>query len=400
MPMATCNFIRPNTTAISFYSITINSDTEEEEEYHTEDDRNIQYNTRRAPSIPLRSKRPADVSEGNIGSSSINEFEINECPQKRARKTVRYIDPPFHLTAAERLPPSHNVNCVTIESLLNNDKLQYMVQFNYMIDVSFVMNYIPASIRYKLRATFYHGLRHNRHEEEVYKAHAERQYPNIEIIKPFVPVPGTHHTKAMLLFYSDNTMQFILHTANLIARDWRNKTQGVFTTGILHRKSSDHLHSTCAFERDLQDYLSRYQNLEITRRVSQFDFSGVRGVVVASVPGSFSGQERNRWGHMRLRSVLRQQVELSQEAKESSKIIVQDTASDEHNLTVMVNSTMECPEPAVDLSTDAHNDITVVPIRLPYDLPLTPYDYRCDHVWLSDKWFPGLDDYGRELKTT
>lgn len=32
---------------------------------------------------------------------------------------------------------------------------------------------------------------------------------------------GTHHTKAMLLFYRDNTMQFVVHTANMIERDWR-----------------------------------------------------------------------------------------------------------------------------------------------------------------------------------
>ncbi|KAG0228508.1 tyrosyl-DNA phosphodiesterase 1 [Actinomortierella wolfii] len=109
----------------------------------------------------------------------------------------------------------------------------------------------------------------------------------------------------------------------MIPRDWRNKTQGVFTTGYLRKKSPDQLHRTCAFERDLQDYLARYQNLEVTRRISTFDFSGVKAVLVASVPGSFSGQEKNKWGHMRLRSVLRQQVELSQDAIEKSKIIVQ-----------------------------------------------------------------------------
>ncbi|KAG0259665.1 hypothetical protein DFQ27_003949 [Actinomortierella ambigua] len=332
-------------------------------------------------------------------------------------------------------------------------------------------------------------------------------------------------------------MQFVIHTANLIARDWRNKTQGVFSTGILHKKASEHLHSTCAFERDLQDYLSRYQNMVMTARVSQFDFSGVKGVLVASVPGSFSGQERNRWGHMRLRSVLRQQVELSQEARERSKIIIQissigslgpeatdwlrgefevslnahrnqtyggrgsgelaivyptventkayekqahylqallhkwkadesgreramphiktftrlnsqsdgdylswilltsanlskpawgfltkkgsldiksyelgvllypslfepphDSAWEEGSKTVMINSTQRCPQPVVDMSRYADKVLTVVPIRLPYDLPLTPYDRYRDHVWLSDKWFPGLDDYGKELQ--
>ena len=42
--------------------------------------------------------------------------------------------------------------------------------------------------------------------------------------------------------------------------------------------------------------------------------------------------------------------------------------------------------------------IGVVPIRLPYDLPLRKYDFAGgDHVWLVDKQFPGQDDFGTTL---
>lgn len=42
--------------------------------------------------------------------------------------------------------------------------------------------------------------------------------------------------------------------------------------------------------------------------------------------------------------------------------------------------------------------IGVVPVRLPYDLPLTKYDFvGGDHVWLVDKQFPGQDDFGNTL---
>lgn len=47
---------------------------------------------------------------------------------------------------------------------------------------------------------------------------------------------------------------------------------------------------------------------------------------------------------------------------------------------------------------DLHHTIGVVPIRLPYDLPLKKYDFtRGDHVWLADKQFPGQDDFGNTL---
>ncbi|KAF9319055.1 tyrosyl-DNA phosphodiesterase 1 [Podila horticola] len=128
----------------------------------------------------------------------------------------------------------------------------------------------------------------------------------------------------MLLFYRDNTMQFVVHTANMIERDWRNKTQAIFTTGRLVKKPHLTEQGSCAFERDLMEYLSKYNHhQEISARISQYDFTGVKGVLVGSVPGKFSGAEKNKWGHMRLRSVLRQQVEISKAYIANSKIICQ-----------------------------------------------------------------------------
>ena len=83
-----------------------------------------------------------------------------------------------------------------------------------------------------------------------------------------------------------------------------------------------------------------------------------------------------------------------------------------------MNSTMDdpYPEPQIarsDIDTGNKNPdelpdgdlggysdaIGVVPIRLPYDLPLTKYNFEMgDQVWLSDKFFPGQDDYGETLE--
>jgi tyrosyl-DNA phosphodiesterase 1 len=37
---------------------------------------------------------------------------------------------------------------------------------------------------------------------------------------PYVEQWGTHHTKAMFLFYKDKSLRIIIHTANLISQDW------------------------------------------------------------------------------------------------------------------------------------------------------------------------------------
>ncbi|KAF9298861.1 tyrosyl-DNA phosphodiesterase 1 [Mortierella antarctica] len=367
----------------------------------------------------------------------------------------------------------------------------------------------------------------------------------------------------------------------MIERDWRNKTQAIFTTGRLSKKPHLTGQGTCAFERDLLEYMSKYNHhQEISARISQYDFTGVKGVLVGSVPGKFSGAEKNKWGHMRLRSVLRQQVEISKECIANSKIICQissvgslgknsqdwlrgefemslnahrhsnymasnkadfcvvfptaedvrtsyegwsmggslpfketsyikqahylnpllhswqatksgrdramphiktftrvscmegadviswfmltsanlskpawgvlkdgaisiqsyelgvlvfpslfevgfpgiqeprsepvssassraSSVADEHDVHVcMLNATVSNPRPRLphglsssrsSSSQDALDASGVVPIRLPYDLPLKPYNFPTDHVWLSDKFFPGQDDYGDTL---
>ncbi|KAF9940114.1 hypothetical protein BGZ67_008293 [Mortierella alpina] len=309
----------------------------------------------------------------------------------------------------------------------------------------------------------------------------------------------------MILFFRDGTMQLVVHTANMIERDWRNKTQAAFLTARLPKKSQPSGLAACAFERDLVEYLRRYaQHEEITGRISQYDFTGVKGVLIGSVPGKFTGSERNKWGHLKLRAVLRQQVEIPRESVQSSRVICQissigslgkssqdwlrgefetslnahrhsnymasgnadlcvvfptadnvrtsanlskpawgelkdstftiksyelgvlifpglyeDQADSGENLHVcMMNATMADPYPEPQIARSdmdagskkqggladgddwgGYSDaIGVVPIRLPYDLPLTKYNFEMgDQVWLSDKFFPGQDDYGETL---
>ncbi|KAF9191445.1 tyrosyl-DNA phosphodiesterase 1 [Haplosporangium sp. Z 767] len=362
---------------------------------------------------------------------------------KKPRKSIsiQYIDPSIHLTTVQRAPSAHNVGCVSLESLIGDADLDLMVQINYMIDIDFVMSKdMDTDIRIR--------------------------YPRITMRKVPVPGIGTHHTKAMLLFYRDNTMQLIIHTANMIEQDWRNKTQAAFTTGRLSKKVQGPGLPTCAFERDLLEYLERYNNREITNRISQFDFTGVKGVLVGSVPGKHEGAEKNKWGHLKLRTVLRQQVSIPRDLIQGSKVICQissigslgkcsqdwlkgefeaslnahrdkvpgnadlcviyPTAEDvrtsgreramphikepyepgENIHVQMMNATVAdpYPEPSTTLlnaECDQTNDdygISIVPIRLPYDLPLLKYDHNRDKVWLADKFFSGQDDFGNVLR--
>jgi tyrosyl-DNA phosphodiesterase-1 len=121
-----------------------------------------------------------------------------------------------------------------------------------------------------------------------------------------IPTPpyGTHHTKMMLLFYKDG-LKVVIHTANLIPRDWGLKTQGtgsgtrgqmwcvvccrprsrhgasavagVWESPLLPRLASA---PTCdAFGQDLLAYLAAYTHprvKELAEKVAAFDFSAVQ----------------------------------------------------------------------------------------------------------------------------
>ncbi|KAG0284657.1 hypothetical protein BGZ96_010993 [Linnemannia gamsii] len=390
----------------------------------------------------------------------------------RAKESVpiRYLEPPVCLTSIQRVPPSLNVGCVTLKSLIGDPDLELMVQINYMIDVPFVMSYVHESIRDGLKTIVYHGLRLRMDEVMALNASIATVFPRVTMHS--VPVAGM---------------------------------------GRLSKKSEATGLSTCAFERDLLEYLGRYfEHEQLTSRVRQYDFSRIKAVLVASAPGKYSGPDKNKWGHLKLRAVLRQQVEVPKVLIPGSKIICQissigslgkqsqdwlrgefeaslnsyrnsrnfgpvdlgviyptaenvrtsanlskpawgemrngdvfDIKSYELGVLIfpglyedcgesgeilhisMMNSTVldPYPEPSTltlgefdpdgsgrNSSNDDENDgmsseengphhtIGVVPIRLPYDLPLNKYDFnRGDHVWLADKQFPGKDDFGNTL---
>ncbi|KAF9951696.1 hypothetical protein BGZ72_006834 [Mortierella alpina] len=437
-----------------------------------------------------------------------DEGSASELSSKKPATSIRYLDSSIRLMTVQRAPASHNVNCVSLESLVGDPDLELMVQINYMIEVDFVMERVHESLRDGLKTIVYHGLRYTQDQLRRMETSVRMQYPRITLHSVQVSGNGTHHTKAMILFFRDGTMQLVVHTANMIERDWRNKTQAAFLTGRLFRKTQPSGIATCAFERDLLEYLRHYpQHEEITSRISQYDFTGVKGVLIGSVPGKFAGSERNKWGHLKLRAVLRQQVEIPRDSILGSRVICQissigslgkssqdwlrgefetslnahrnsnymasrnadlcvvfptadnvrtsanlskpawgelkdstftiksyelgvivfpglfeDQADSGENLHVcMMNSTIADPYPEPQIASshidagikkqegqgladddgwgDYSDAIGVVPIRLPYDLPLTKYDFAAgDQVWLSDKFFPGQDDYGQTLE--
>jgi len=122
---------------------------------------------------------------------------------------------------------------------------------------------------------------------------------------------GTHHSKMIVLFRHDDLAQVIILTANLIDHDWR-MSQAIWQTPLLPIQQQDSrpqsslppLGSGPRFKHDLLAYFRGYGRSLLQGLITQllrYDFSEVRGALVASVPGkqtlqSLDPEVESIWG--------------------------------------------------------------------------------------------------------
>lgn len=123
---------------------------------------------------------------------------------------------------------------------------------------------------------------------------------------------GTHHSKMMALLRHDETAQIIIHTANMIVRDWTNMTQAVWLSPRLPiiKETQQAVDPTevrigggAKFKVDFLNYLRSYDRgrgtcKRIVEQLLKYDFSTIRGSLIASVPGrhKLSLDTPTRWG--------------------------------------------------------------------------------------------------------
>jgi hypothetical protein len=148
------------------------------------------------------------------------------------------------------------------------------------------------------------------------------EFENVKIhIAPMPEMFGTHHSKMMILFRHDETAQVIIHTANMIPKDWTNMTNGVWKSPLLPKLSGaqnvqaspeDHsVGSGQRFKIDLLNYLKAYDRRKIickplTDKLTQHDFSSIKAALVASVPGKHDSRDMSEtsWGWAALKRCL------------------------------------------------------------------------------------------------
>ncbi|PNY26059.1 tyrosyl-DNA phosphodiesterase [Tolypocladium capitatum] len=259
-------------------------------------------------------------------------------PRKHQRREARIFKSPWQLTWIRDLPEELNQDAVSLKDLLGDPLIRECWEFNYLHDIAFLMDAFDPDTRHLVKVHVVHGFwkqddprrlmlsvsataPFSSSSADVLQQDASG-FDNIQLhVAPMPEVFGTHHSKMMVLFRHDDTAQVIIHTANMIAKDWTNMTNAVWRSPLLPKLSglsnaprglhSSALGSGDRFKSDLLSYLRPYDGRKPTCKplvdeLSRYDFSSIRAALVASVPGRHGVGDPSEiaWGWAALKKCL------------------------------------------------------------------------------------------------
>lgn len=163
-----------------------------------------------------------------------------------------------------------------------------------------------------------------------------------------MPEPfGTHHSKAMVLFRHDDTCQVIIHTANMIERDWTNLSQAAWISPALPlltdpatSRASEMARAEIGtgkrFKQDLIRYFEAYgegRTGPLVGKLRLYDFTAIRAAFIASSPGkervtrASDTPARTSWGWEGVRDTLRAVPCLKNSGGSKSPVLVVEVSS-------------------------------------------------------------------------
>ncbi|XP_061854047.1 tyrosyl-DNA phosphodiesterase 1 isoform X2 [Colius striatus] len=217
----------------------------------------------------------------------------------------------FFLTKVRGIEQSYNSGALHIKDILSPlfGTLVSSAQFNYCIDVEWLVRQYPQEFR-KKPLLIVHGEKRESKAQLIAQA---RPYENISFCQAKLDIAfGTHHTKMMLLLYEEG-LRVVIHTSNLIAEDWHQKTQGIWLSPLYPRlpqeTSGSAGESKTHFKSDLISYLMSYNSPTLKEwidLIQQHDLSETRVYLLGSTPGRYQGSDKEKWGHLRLRKLLKE----------------------------------------------------------------------------------------------
>ncbi|KAI9327385.1 tyrosyl-DNA phosphodiesterase I [Obelidium mucronatum] len=251
--------------------------------------------------------------------------------------THHHVHSSMRLTSLSDHLPTHatNADCYSLRDLLSlrpDVAITSMYQFNYLLEPSFFFTHLPPPPNNQPPPQVTFVVHKKPGLVEAVASMTMRPKP--DFIFPYLDQYGTHHSKMMVLFYQDGKMHLVIHTANLIERDWGRKSQMCWVSSLMGLKTKAESGGgggggggpNVEFGKDLDEYLASYgkQLEDLRNRLKEFDFSHQVGQIVASVPGRHAvAAQGDKWGHLKLKRLLKRDVVLSDDLVADSTVVCQ-----------------------------------------------------------------------------
>ncbi|CAN3375341.1 hypothetical protein DIRU0_E04434 [Diutina rugosa] len=248
-------------------------------------------------------------------SDCVDEVEVVKILQRSVS--------PIQILRCRSASTAQNENCVDLEEILGDSNLTETFQFNFNIDVEFFLSFVNESMLTEKRPiTFICGT------SLLNALSPEAKQFNLHEITVALPKFGSHHTKMMVNFFGHSSMEIIIMTANLTKLDFGGLTQMLWRSGQL-QKGRTQSHQGKIFLKDMQKYLQRYNKSvtnELAQRLDEFDFSEINVELVASVPGTYTIDDKldqEIYGYGSLLKVLKRNNLLLGAQEREHKVLAQ-----------------------------------------------------------------------------
>ncbi|KAF6842260.1 tyrosyl-dna phosphodiesterase [Colletotrichum musicola] len=241
-------------------------------------------------------------------------------PLRKRNIEAQLVRSPFRLTWIRDLPEEANRDAITLRDILGDPMIAECWEFNFLHDIHFLMSHFDDDTRNLVKVHVVHGFWKRDDPNRVALQEDAVAYNNVELHGAFMPeMFGTHHSKMMILIRHDDSAQIIIHTANMIAKDWTNMTNAVWMSPLLPllpEKEFPTIGQAVGtgqrFKHDLLSYLRAYDARRPTLRdlvdqVGRYNFSSIQAALVASVPGRHPVHDvsQTAWGWPALKRTLR-----------------------------------------------------------------------------------------------
>lgn len=279
----------------------------------------------RGISPPPSSRTPdsaASAATTPVVHSTVSEEAKKAMDGPQHAHAPRLVPSPFKLTKIRDLPASSNIDTVSLHDILGNPLIKEAWVFNFCFDIDWMMQYFDPDVRQIVQVKIVHGSWKAEDRNKMAIDDACRRWANVEAATAYLPDPfGTHHSKMFVLFTHDDCAEVIIHTANMLAKDWTNMTQAVWRSGPLpHAESNDGelavIGAGKRFKYDLLEYFRAYKRptKDLVQQLRQYDFDMVKGALVGSVPTKIDNKQarstasQHLWGYPQVREVMKQRA--------------------------------------------------------------------------------------------